>query len=107
MRSAVIYSVCITIALVFFGCKKYPENTLWFKSPEKVFKGGHITVYTVDGIDKMPDIRSWYAYFPYNYYKQTDDIFQLPFTYTGSDGSLNCDYGGGTMKFSLSTKNVT
>jgi hypothetical protein len=107
MKSKLVYVLCFATCFIFSGCKKYPENTLWFKKPEKVFKGGYITLYTIDGIDKLPDVRSWYANFPYNFYKQTSDIFQLPFSYSGSDGGLSTDYGKGSLVFSTSTKNVT
>lgn len=107
MGRIIVSIFCFALLLFSLGCRKYPENTLWFKKPEKVFKGGRITLYTIDGIDKMQTIRDWYKYFPYNYYKQTDDIFSVPISYSGSTGILNSDYGVGTLKFSKSTKDVT
>ncbi len=44
------------------GCKKYPENRLWFKKPEKVFKNGRLTSFTVDNVDSIPLLNSTWGY---------------------------------------------
>ena len=53
-----ILSIICSLCLLLIGlnsCKKYPENNLWFISPENAFTGlKNITDYTVDGIDSLP-----------------------------------------------------
>jgi len=37
-------------SILFLSCKKYPENTLWFKKPENIIQGDYkITQYTING----------------------------------------------------------
>ena len=56
-------SIICSLCLLFIGlnsCKKYPENTLWFKNPEKMtFIFGELTVYKVNGIDSLPFLASY------------------------------------------------
>lgn len=94
-------------ASLFFGCKKYPENKLWFKDPKKVFKGGKITVYTINGVDQMPKLRNLYKYFPYNYYGSSiNDIFEIPFTYNAGQDEFETDYGKGSLTFSKTKREI-
>ena len=89
------------MSILFFSCKKYPENKLWFKKPEQVFKGGKITSYTINQIDQMPYYRNLYKSFPYNWFLHSvDDIFELPFEYEAAGENFNSDYGQGNLKFS-------
>lgn len=44
----------ITIISLFTTCKKYPENTLWFKTPGSAYTYGNLRAFTVDGVDSMP-----------------------------------------------------
>jgi hypothetical protein len=103
-----IFKLAFTILLLgflFAGCKKYPENKLWFKDPGTCFKGGKITSYKINGVDHMPAVRAWYQSFPYNYFGQkVDDVFEMEFTYDGTN--LNSEYGEGTLKFSEDKKYV-
>ncbi|HWY11343.1 MAG TPA: hypothetical protein VN026_08460 [Bacteroidia bacterium] len=104
LRSYLLFAL---LGILFFGCKKYPENNLWFKKPDKVFKGGKITAYAVNGVDKMPYFRDLYKSFPYNWYGQSvDDIFELPFTYAAGSEDFNSDYGKGTLKFSETKREI-
>lgn len=98
---------CVLILLSFNSCKKYPENTLWFKKPEKVFKGGKITSYTMNGQDRMPYYRNLYAVFPYNYFGNSiPDVFDMSFDYNSSTGSFGNELGDGTFKFSKTKREV-
>lgn len=46
--------VYILIALLFYSCKKYPENNLWFKSPKKIIEGvWYLESYKVNGTDSV------------------------------------------------------
>jgi hypothetical protein len=95
------------IALSFFGCKKYPENKLWFKDPKKAFKGGKITSYTVNGADRMPYFRNLYYGFPYNYYGTSiDDVFSIPFNYDAGGEKISTIYGSGGFHFSKTKREI-
>ena len=101
------YLFIILIGAVFFGCKKYPENKLWFKKPESVFKGGKITSYTINGIDKMEYFRNLYRSFPYNLYGQKiEDVFDLPFSYDKTNEDFYTDYGVGSLHFSKTKREI-
>ena len=55
------FTAYILIAFLAFSCKKYPENNLWFKNPKKLtFVCGKITAYTVNGIDSLPFLDSYF-----------------------------------------------
>ena len=102
----IILPVFLT-GILFFGCKKYPENKLWFKKPESVFKGGKITSYTINGIDKMEYFRSLYRWFPYNFYGQKiEDVFDLPFSYNPANEDFYTDYGTGSLHFSKTKREI-
>ena len=51
-------SIVCSLCLLLIGlnsCRKYPENNLWFISPEKAFDSSRrLTEYTVDGADSLP-----------------------------------------------------
>ena len=51
-----VFNILIILVLVmlFTACKKYPQNFLIFKSPQKVLVGGYLNAYTVNGMDSMP-----------------------------------------------------
>ena len=106
MKFFKLHILFLFIGLLFFGCKKYPENKLWFKKPKEVFKGGKITLYTINGIDQKPYYKNLYYAFPYNLYgKRIDDVFEIPFEYN-SNGELKTEYGEGTLTFSETGKEV-
>jgi hypothetical protein len=107
MKLVKIYFVAVLIAILFFGCKKYPENKLWFKKPQDVFKGGKITSYTVNGVDQKPYYRNLYYGFPYNLYgKSIEDVFELPFSYDSGSEEFTSEYGEGSLHFSKTGKEV-
>lgn len=54
LKTLSILLFAIAIISLLTTCKKYPENDLWFKSPESAFVGGKFTSFTVDGVDSMP-----------------------------------------------------
>lgn len=101
------YLLFALIGSVFFGCKKYPENKLWFKDPTTTFKGGKITSYTRNGLDRMPYFRSLYSDFPYNYYGSSiNDVFDIPFEYDPGSETIKTVYGEGSLKFYGKKKDV-
>jgi hypothetical protein len=53
MKKKLQWILPLLLLVLFISCKKYPENNLWFSSPERSFKGGKITYFTVDGIDSL------------------------------------------------------
>jgi hypothetical protein len=101
------YILFICIGILFFGCKKYPENKLWFKKPKDVFKGGKITMYTMNGLDQMPYYRNLYNTFPYNYFgRSIGDVFELPFEYNSGEEDFDSEYGEGNFRFSETGREV-
>jgi len=49
------------ILICFSTCKKYPENTLWFKRAKTLSPvGGTITNYCVNGIDSLQYLDAYY-----------------------------------------------
>ena len=68
-----ISTIIILVTINFMSCKKYPENTLWLKSPKKMSPvHGYIKAYTVNGIDSLELLNVyyeqtiWHSYGPYN-----------------------------------------
>lgn len=107
MLKAGKYLIVFLIAAVLTGCKKYPENTIYSNHPEKYFKGGKITSYKVNGVDRMQYYRDLYKNFPYNYVGSSiPDIFDLPFTYDSGTENFKSDYGEGSIKFSETKREV-
>jgi hypothetical protein len=105
MRSALRIFTFFLIVFALGGCTKYPENKLWFKDPAKAFKGGKITLYTINSVDHMHTVRALYRDFPYNYFGTSiPDVLDQEFSY--SDGSLSSSFGDGSMKFSQKGKDV-
>ncbi|MBN8692917.1 MAG: hypothetical protein J0L69_06950 [Bacteroidetes bacterium] len=105
-KSTLVF-ITLVMIVTFSGCKKYPENTLWFKNAEKVFKGGRITSYTANGQDLMPYYKNLYSTFPYNYCGQKlDDALSLHFNYDNSNKEISSDLGEGSFTFSKTKKEV-
>lgn len=49
------------ILLLFNSCKKYPENSLWFKNPEKLHPfNGYITKYNVNSVDSLDLLNNFF-----------------------------------------------
>ena len=96
--------IVLLIIVISARCKKYPENNLWFKSPEKAFTNGNLKSFTVNGVDSMP---MWDAIYNdpttnNNGYcsllKATDLILRTE--NLGSDGwGLDSQIGGGSWHF--------
>ena len=100
MKTKVILTSLALIAILslFTTCKKYPENTLWFKTPESEFVGGKIIAYTVDGIDSIPMWDAIYAAPPYNGYGNNVQIKDVVF-YMPHKGELDSNIGRGSFHF--------
>jgi hypothetical protein len=61
MKTGLSYIIFLFVGLV--SCKKYPENTLWFKNPEKLlpFFDTHLTKYSVNGIDSLDLLNNYFG----------------------------------------------
>lgn len=105
-----LFYITFLFCVVFLGCKKYPENNLWLKKPEKVFKGGLLTSYTVDGVDSFPMWDNIYSTPPdYNGMGYKYDIRKTEFVYDYSDhknNSLDSNLGGGLLDFVNKKKEI-
>ena len=95
----------ITIISLLTTCKKYPENTLWFKSPNSTLGRSYLNAFTVDGVDSMPMWNRIYNTPPYNGYtppppNEPYDIkgTVVDFHYRGTDEFLT-DFGLGSFHF--------
>jgi hypothetical protein len=107
MKTLKTYLFIFIIGSLFLGCKKYPENKLWFKDPKKVFKGGKITSYTMNGLDRMKYFRDRYSTFPYNQYgKKIDNVFEIPFEYHSGEEEISTEYGKGSLHFSETKREI-
>jgi hypothetical protein len=107
MKVNKLYLILLFIGSILFGCKKYPENRIWSNKPEKYFKGGTITSYKINGVDRKQYFIDLYRNFPYNQYGSSiPNVFDLPFTYDSGSENLSCDYGEGTIKFSETKREV-
>lgn len=95
------------LIILFSGCKKFPENTLWFKNPKDVFKGGKITSFTMNDIDVRQKYIDLYKNFPYNYYGSSiNNVYDTEFTFNAGQNELNSVIGEGTFKFSETQREV-
>ena len=84
----------LILALIFvFSCKKYPENNLWFKRPQKAFKGGNITSIKVDGVDSLSYLNGLCGF----------DISKEKFTYFDDWKGLNAEKIQGSLRFGKGT----
>lgn len=103
---------CFTISV---SCKKYPENTLWFKNPYKIaVLKGYITEYKVNGIDSLDLLNIYYkpvipnASHPYN---KTDRNIKMEYFKSVSVAKghweVNCDlYENLTYEMQKDKKNI-
>ena len=68
-KAILINLIVITIISLFTTCKKYPENTLWYKTPASAIEssgGLNLKGFTVDGVDSIPMINTIFNNPPYN-----------------------------------------
>lgn len=60
-RLPIIFSFSIIVIVCFTTCKKYPENTLWFKNPKTIaFITGNMTHYIVNGVDSISYLDNYF-----------------------------------------------
>jgi hypothetical protein len=110
LKALLTILIVITIISLLTTCKKYPENDLWFKSPESAFTYGNLRAFTVDGVDSMPMWNALYNTGPdYNGYyppgqggplNATDIVLQV----TGN--KLGSQIGSGSWHFFSNKKYV-
>lgn len=105
------YLLFIIIGILFIiKCKKYPENNLWLKKPEKVFKGGKLTSYTVNGVDSFPMWDDIYINAPDNNgngYKYDLRTAYFGYDFKDRGSSFWTEVGEGTLEFINKKKDVT
>lgn len=105
--------ILFTAGLLFFTtCKKYPENTLWFKRYSKIpVINGYITEYRVNGIDSLNFLNVYYkpvipnSHPPYN--KTIRDIRQEKFEAYNRKSvywGVNCDLYYSNMSYKWKSK---
>jgi hypothetical protein len=100
-----IFLIIIVVfsALLFTTCKKYDENTLWFKKPEKAFAGGYLTSFNVNGVDSLPMWDIIYSVPPeYNGWGAKFDVRDTYIAYwykEDKNPSFDSNIGRGTMIF--------
>jgi hypothetical protein len=102
--------IVVISALLFTTCKKYDENTIWFKKPEKAFTGGYLTSFNVNGVDSLPMWDSIYSVPPeYNGWGGKYNILDTRFIYNYKDKknlTLSSNLGAGTLVFNSKKKEV-
>lgn len=103
-----LFGIIICVSIYFISCKKYPENDLWFKNPEKTFKGGKLTDFTVNGVDSMPMWERIYTTPPeYNGLYSPFDTRTIEFSYSREGNGLSSNIGEGTLQFINNDKDVS
>lgn len=87
MKQIKFKHACLLLSIwVLAACKKYPENTLWFKNPKKIYPlQGYITKYEVDGVDSLDHLSKFYG----TLQGLPNDIRQSRFVTTGEGKDLD------------------
>ena len=100
--------VILIAIMCFISCKKYPENTLWLKNPEKNFKGGKFTSFKVNGVDSMPMWERIYNTPPnYNGLNFSYNPRNIEFAYDKKEDMFSSYVGNGSLKFISKKKKVS
>ncbi len=83
----------ISLVLTLSTCKKYPENTLWFKRVKKIkfFDNVRITSFTVNGVDSLSALNKYFG----------SKIVQKDITSTYIMESYDENYGGNVPVFTI------
>ncbi len=111
MKTNAILTSIIVVAIISLltTCKKYPDNDLWFKSPESAFTGGSITAYTIDGVDSIPMWNNIYNTYPYNGFPAPT----IPFNFSGNswriddkNNIIESAFGSGSYHFFSNKKYI-
>ena len=100
-------AVIIIISLLT-TCKKYPENTLWFKTPTSAIESGGVYLkgFTIDGVDSLPMFNAIFNNPPYGGFPPPSigefrDITKLTwyFDHRESEMEINTNWGQGEFHF--------
>ncbi len=79
MKKIIFYILLASSLFSLTTCKKYPENRLWFKNPERIYPfQGNLTKYTVNGIDSLDLLNAYWG----NQFGLVKDIRQIKFSTT-------------------------
>ena len=99
-KSLLVILIAITIISLFNTCKKYPENTLWFKTPYSAINFTHIKNYTIDGIDSIPMWNTIYNTPPYGGFPAHNELWDITAFSWRVDTKINeiySDLGAGSF----------
>ena len=99
----------ITIISLLTTCKKYPENTLWFKSANSAFKSGNLTAFTVDGIDSIPMWNTFFNTPPYGGFAvpASNSPYDILTVFWRIDkGVIESGFGTGSYHFFNNSKDI-
>ena len=100
--------IAITIISLLTTCKKYPENTLWFKTPTSAIESGGVYLkgFTIDGVDSLPMFNAIFNNPPYGGFPPPSigefrDITKLTwyFDHRESEMEINTNWGQGEFHF--------
>jgi hypothetical protein len=108
MKTKAILTSIIVVAIISLltTCKKYPENTIWFKSPESAIRANALNLkgFTVDGVDSLPMFDAIFNNPPYGglptptaFIDVTKLIWYLP--NRGGVSEINTNWGSGEYHF--------
>lgn len=93
MKKVVLYILFFLALITLSTCKKYPENTLWFKNPKKLYPfQGNLTKYQVNGIDSLDLLNTFYGH----ELGLIKDIRRATFLTSINKGDIDCrlNHGG-------------
>lgn len=88
MRYKIIkFFLLVSLGLYLTNCKKYPENTIWFKNPANIaFIQGKMTHWIVNGVDSIDFLDNYFG-FDYNNQPYSTDFSNLTFSSDGKKGN--------------------
>lgn len=95
-KAAKYFLILFAAFFIFTTCKKYPENRLWFKNPEKAFKGGRIQYLNVDGADSLTYFSSYFGF----------DFRNEFIEYDSESNDLNSSHMFGDLSIKKKSKNA-
>ncbi len=99
--------IVITIISLFTTCKKYPENTLWFKTPSSAISSGYLKGFTVDGVDSLPMFNAILNNPPYGGFNPHTDLWDITtFFWRFDKEGINSSFGSGSFHLFNNKKDI-
>ena len=108
-KKLTITCILVISSLILITCKKYPDNDLWFKSPESAFQSGELTAFTVDGADSIPMWNKIYDTYPYNGFPAQTTQFNISDNFWRVDNKykiIESAFGDGSYHFFSNKKYI-